>query len=148
MRLIAALLTGAALLLGGCSGAPPDRDPSTDPHAGSQAGLPAGQEGLPAGQAGPPWEVNAATREGVQAMRRLVEGYPANALRNGALKDSLETQLTLIFERCTMQGEAHERLHDFLLPLYQLYRELPPDPGPEQVAAIRTHLESFGKEFR
>lgn len=147
MRLITALLTGAALLLGGCSDPLPDRDPSTDPHAASQApeGLPADQAGLPDG---PPWEVNAATREGVQAMRRLVEGYPANALRNGALKDSLETQLTLIFERCTMQGEAHERLHDFLLPLYQLYRELPPDPGPEQVAAIRTHLEGFGKEFR
>lgn len=96
----------------------------------------------------PRWEVNDATREGVRAMRDLVEGYPANGLRNGVLKDTLEAHLTLIFERCTMDGEGHERLHDFLLPLYHLFRELPPEPGAEQVAAIGRHLEGFGEEFR
>lgn len=94
------------------------------------------------------WEVNDATREGVQAMRHLVEGYPANGLRQGALKDTLEAHLTLIFERCTMDGEGHERLHEFLLPLYHQFRELPPEPAAGQVAAIREHLEGFGQVFR
>ena len=94
------------------------------------------------------WEVNDATREGVQAMRHLVEGYPANGLRQGALKDTLEAHLTLIFERCTMDGEGHERLHEFLLPLYHQFQELPPEPAAGQVAAIREHLEGFGQVFR
>ncbi|MCB0808847.1 MAG: hypothetical protein KDB96_06165 [Flavobacteriales bacterium] len=93
------------------------------------------------------WPANAATTEGLRGMQALVEGYPDNGLTGGLLKDSLEERMGTIFVRCTMEGEAHEDLHDYLLPLIGMYRELPADPDSSQLAAIREHLEAYGGLF-
>ena len=93
------------------------------------------------------WPANAATTEGVRGMQALVEGYPDNGLTGGLLKDSLEERMGTIFVRCTMEGEAHEDLHDYLLPLMGMYRDLPEEPDSAQLAAIREHLAAFGDRF-
>ncbi|HOP44426.1 MAG TPA: hypothetical protein PLA11_12985 [Flavobacteriales bacterium] len=93
------------------------------------------------------WPANAATTEGVHGMQALVAGYPDNGLTGGLLKDSLEERMGTIFVRCTMEGEAHEDLHDYLLPLMGMYRELPADPDSAQLAAIRLHLAAYDERF-
>lgn len=93
------------------------------------------------------WPANTATTEGVRGMQALVEGYPDNGLTGGLLKDSLEERMGTIFVRCTMEGEAHEDLHDYLLPLMGMYRDLPEEPDSAQLAAIRAHLAAYDERF-
>jgi len=144
MRSLPLILIGMAFPWGACRQSTSTTDEANAPH--TEVGD--GHLITPAESDGPPWVLNDATRDGVRAMRALVQGHPANGLHDGVLKDSLEAQLSLIFERCTMEGEAHERLHDRLLPLYHAIRELPPDPSEAEVTAINALLEAFDEDFR
>lgn len=94
------------------------------------------------------WEANAATKEGVSRMRALLEEQRAGTLPTGALRDSLEERMALIFERCTMEGEAHEALHAYLLPLISMHRDLSDEPRPEELDSIAGHLKEFDARFR
>ncbi len=90
------------------------------------------------------WEVNDATREGVKAMRSLV----SDGADVTGLKEALVNEMALIFERCTMTGEGHEHLHDYLLPLLTMAQALPDTASAQDVQAIRSHLARFEEEFR
>jgi hypothetical protein len=94
------------------------------------------------------WQANEATIQGVRGMQGLTAGYPGNGLAGGLLRDSLQERMALIFEQCTMEGEAHEALHEYLLPLIGIFRELPDDPKRSQLDSITAHLSRFDEQFR
>lgn len=54
----------------------------------------------------------------------------------------------LIFERCTMEGEAHMALHDYLLPLITQFKELQEHPTPAQLDSLTSYLRTFDQKFR
>jgi hypothetical protein len=90
-------------------------------HAVNESVLDAGNWGLPAVQLkrGNPWKANAATTEGISSMAALLEAFDPKQDNPDTLKSGLEREFHLIFERCTMTGEAHDQLHNYLIPMHQ-----------------------------
>ncbi|MBK6628225.1 MAG: hypothetical protein IPJ87_07320 [Flavobacteriales bacterium] len=93
------------------------------------------------------WQANPETTEGIRSMQALVEGLSRNGLSGIQLRDSLDARLAMIFERCTMDGEAHEALHAYLLPLMGMIKRLPDTPSEAHVDSLRTHLHHYGEVF-
>lgn len=81
-------------------------------------------------------------------MRRLITAYDAASAPAGALRDSLEDRMGLIFERCTMEGEAHLALHDYLLPFIAQFKELEDHPTPAQLDSLANYLRTFDQKFQ
>lgn len=70
---------------------------------------------------GKKWQANPETTQGIKNMRALVSDYSSRDDLDTPkeLQDSLAAQMKLIFQRCTMEGEAHNQLHHYLLPLQE-----------------------------
>jgi hypothetical protein len=58
----------------------------------------------------------------IAVMKSFQEGE--NASDYLFLKEALEKEFKLIFQRCTMTGEAHDQLHNYLMPLKDLISRL------------------------
>jgi hypothetical protein len=92
------------------------------------------------------WQANPETTTGIANMVGILKAYdPANG-DPAALKAALEEEFGLIFERCTMEGEAHEQLHNYLLPIHHQLRDFAATEA--QRAALGAHLATYGNYFR
>ena len=47
-----------------------------------------------------------------------------NVTAYASLKKELEEEFTTIFEKCTMKGEAHNQLHNYLKPMIAFFEGL------------------------
>lgn len=94
------------------------------------------------------WRANPETFEGIRGMQALADGFPANGLSGPQLRDSLDARMAMIFERCTMDGEAHEALHRYLLPMLGMIKRLPDAPSDAHVDSLRQHLRHFDEVFQ
>lgn len=63
------------------------------------------------------WKANAETISGISNMVSLVQNGIAGKMEAVKLNDSLQTEFKTIFDKCTMTGESHNQLHNFLIPL-------------------------------
>lgn len=63
------------------------------------------------------WKANAETTEGIKTMQNICSHFNGDAEQLENTYVALNTEFNLIFERCTMTGEAHEQLHAFLIPV-------------------------------
>ena len=93
------------------------------------------------------WQANAETLDGIHGMQALVAGYPANGLTATLLRDSLDARISVIFQRCTMKGEAHEALHRYLIPLQGLIRRIPEGSSGSQLDSLQQHLRHYDEVF-
>lgn len=102
---------------------------------------------------GEKWEANPETTEQIKKMIALTDTFPAlpTAADYSALKTKLETEFQLVFQKCTMTGEAHTQLHNYLIPLKGMIEEL----GSDNLAAaaqafdhIKQHLGKYENYFR
>lgn len=145
-------LSIAVLLLMGCGPSAVESGPSDAEHGTHgkvQDPTPISVQGV-AGVTlynGHRWKANAETTSGIATMTDLLEGYPDNGIAAVDLKDTLEAEFALIFERCTMTGEAHEQLHNYLKPLHGMLRDLPTDAPQDGHEAILGHLRNYGTYF-
>jgi hypothetical protein len=94
------------------------------------------------------WKANAETTEGIKKMMSLVNEY----LKKGdtdskKLGESLEKEFTTVLQKCTMTGEAHEQLHNFLLPLKAKIDKLKETNNVEFVNEIQTYLNNYNNYF-
>ncbi len=64
------------------------------------------------------WKANPETTSGIANMTNILNAYDPASGDPKALKAALEEEFGLIFERCTMTGEAHEQLHNYLVPIH------------------------------
>ncbi len=73
------------------------------------------------------WIENPETTKGVENMIALMNSFreKENVKSFEKLAKDLKSEFTLIFEKCTMKGEAHEQLHHFLIPIKDLLTTLP-----------------------
>lgn len=91
------------------------------------------------------WNANPETSSGIANMASILGAYdPASGDPKG-LKASLEQEFGLIFERCTMTGEAHEQLHNYLLPIHHQLRDF--EATEAQRKALGEHLAAYGTYF-
>ena len=65
------------------------------------------------------WVANPETTTGVENMVNIMNSFTDrdNVEAYGNLTDSLKTEFTMIFKKCTITGEAHNQLHNFLVPI-------------------------------
>ena len=102
---------------------------------------------------GKKWVANKETTEGINNMISYVNGLPAAPAAEdySALKQKLETEFNQILQRCTMTGEAHNQLHNYLMPMNEYIRQLgSPDVSlsKQSVTALRGYLEKYFQYFQ
>lgn len=99
---------------------------------------------------GSKWEANAETTEGVQAMQKHVSTFIEEDSKDySALKTQLETEFAYVFEKCTMKGESHDQLHNFLYPMKAHFEDLTKDPETAQKAIVnlKQHIPVYFQYF-
>lgn len=94
------------------------------------------------------WLANAETTQGIQSMIVLTDAYLANLSPDlNPLKENLMSELTGIFEKCTMKGESHDQLHNYLLPLKKKLEALNSSDDVQTVEDIKIYLETYKDYF-
>lgn len=67
------------------------------------------------------WVANVETTEGVAMLSQLVNNFEVseNIDSYHTLNKELQSAFRDIFQKCTMTGEGHEQLHNFLIPIHE-----------------------------
>lgn len=87
------------------------------------------------------WIANNETTAGIKAMEELTQSFQhsEDIASYKMLKTQLESELATIFKKCTMKGEAHDQLHNYLLPLKERINKL----ELSDVSASKTIVEEM-----
>jgi len=101
---------------------------------------------------GKKWEANLETTEGIKKMQELMSAFSDKESTEGyaSLKGTLETEFTMIFEKCTMKGESHNQLHNYLKPMLGLFDGLVADDldtNKKSYETMNTHLSHYENYF-
>jgi len=69
------------------------------------------------------WQANPETTTGINNMKSRMQAFTdkENAEAYSTLKEGLEADFTELFQKCTMKGEAHNQLHNYLFPFIDLF---------------------------
>lgn len=91
------------------------------------------------------WMANAETTEGIQKMTQLMANFTAteNMEAYRELKSTLEAEFGNIISKCTMTGAAHDQLHNYLLPMKPLFKDL----AAEDLETRKSGLEKLTKHL-
>lgn len=98
------------------------------------------------------WEANLETTEGIKKMQNIMHSFSEEENTNAyaSLKGELETEFTNIFQKCTMKGEAHEQLHNYLKPMIGIFEGLESSDlktCKTNFKTMETHLEGYANYF-
>jgi hypothetical protein len=93
---------------------------------------------------GKKWVANPETTTGIKNMQEILSGA---AGQDKDLKAGLENEFQLIFKNCTMKGEAHNQLHNYLLPLKDKLKDLGAG-SPEKLIEIKEYLDTYFDYFQ
>lgn len=101
---------------------------------------------------GEKWPANPETTQGISNMVIYVNEVPAEPNPNNcqALRTKMESELNSLVQQCTMTGEAHEQLHNYLIPMTEMIKRLDTqDPGDckSTVMELKQHLHEYGNYF-
>ena len=72
---------------------------------------------------GKKWIANIETTEGIKKMQLIMNSFSDKESVNEykLLKENLEVEFTNIFTLCTMKGESHNQLHNYLKPIIPFF---------------------------
>ena len=92
------------------------------------------------------WVANAETTEGITTLQKIIleSGQEESA---SVLKEKLNFEFALIFKKCTMKGEAHNQLHNYLIPLKSKINNLEDSSKDEIKKEISVYLEQYSLFF-
>jgi len=101
---------------------------------------------------GEKWKANLETTEGIKKMQELMSTFSdkESPKAYASLKRTLETEFTMIFEKCTMKGESHNQLHNYLKPMLGLFDGLSSsdlDTCKKSYETMNTHLSHYENYF-
>ncbi len=99
------------------------------------------------------WIANPETKIGIENMISIMSSFEEkdNVDAFGPLTISLKSEFSMIFKKCTMTGEAHNQLHNFLLPIKGLLETLPSNNlhlSQERYNKLNNDLKEFKKYFK
>ncbi|MFK5878740.1 MAG: hypothetical protein QM478_04500 [Flavobacteriaceae bacterium] len=101
---------------------------------------------------GEKWMANIETTEGIQKMQFIMNSFSDKESINEykLLKEKLEVEFTNIFTLCTMKGESHNQLHNYLKPLIGIFEGL--ESGElktckENFSILNNHLAEYTNYF-
>ena len=93
------------------------------------------------------WEANPETTEGIKNMQKIISERKQEAT-GAVLKEALENEFQMIFEKCTMTGEAHNQLHNYLLPLKMKLNQLDGTNDDQVISEIDAYLKEYSNYFQ
>jgi hypothetical protein len=94
------------------------------------------------------WIANIETTEGIENMAQMIEDAQSDpASSTASLKEDLLLTFTDILNQCTMKGESHEQLHNYLLPLKAQIDNLDEGNQKEELEKIKLYLSTYAKYF-
>jgi hypothetical protein len=101
---------------------------------------------------GSKWKANIETTEGIQAMSSRIAQDESNSIKHYKnLASDLNDLKNNIIKECTMEGESHDNLHVFLVPLADKIEALGELNSVHEGAVItrdiRKHLEVYFNYF-
>lgn len=99
------------------------------------------------------WEANDDTTVGINKMKNRLSSFSEteNTSAYLILKESLEADFTELFQKCTMKGEAHNQLHNYLLPMIDLFEGIESSEiatCTKNFNGLKTHLDSYTSFFK
>jgi len=98
------------------------------------------------------WKANPETTSGIKKMQDIMNGFSEteSVKAYAALKNDLETEFTNIFQKCTMKGEAHNQLHNYLKPMIDIFEGLESSDlnvCKANFKTMKTHLAGYANYF-
>lgn len=99
------------------------------------------------------WKANPETTSGIAAMQAIMAKYEGGASDENArkaLRGELEAAFHDIFKQCTMKGEAHDQLHNYLLPMKGLFEKIEshtPGESEQAFGQLKKHLAEYRVYF-
>jgi hypothetical protein len=97
---------------------------------------------------GKKWKANVETISGINNMITLVQTGITGKTEPAKLHDTLQVEFKTIFDKCTMTGESHNQLHNFLLPLKAELEKLKTGNGnAETLKEMQEYLLTFKNYF-
>jgi hypothetical protein len=93
------------------------------------------------------WEANTETTQGIKNMQQLLDSYPKENGNPAELIAGLKAEFGMIFKKCTMTGEAHEQLHNYLIPLKTKIESLSEPISDENRNDLKRYLEDYFNYF-
>jgi len=95
------------------------------------------------------WEANEDTTIGIKNMKAIVDNYlNTNNNSHEHLKQQLQEEFAMIFKKCTMKGEAHNQLHNFLLPLKNQIGNINSTTTHQKLETMAKYLSEYDKYFK
>jgi hypothetical protein len=99
------------------------------------------------------WFANQETTTGVNNMIELMNAMTDkdNVESYNELTEKLKLEFAMIFEKCTMKGEAHNQLHNFLIPINELFAGLSSadlEKCKESYSKMNEHLAIYTDYFQ
>lgn len=147
---LATALIGSTLLALGCGTDTPAHSDHTDEGPTAAHTTEAPESAVPAvhlDSLGNRWIANPETTAGIANMSAILNAFDPASGNADTLKASLEEEFGLIFERCTMEGEAHEQLHNYLIPIHHALREFDGTAADDR-EAMAAHLATYTTYFQ
>ena len=93
------------------------------------------------------WVANPETTEGIKNMQKIISERKQEAT-GAVLKETLENEFQMIFEKCTMTGEAHNQLHNYLVPLKMKLNQLDGTNDEAVLSEIDAYLKEYSNYFQ
>lgn len=147
-----ATLLSVTLVLAGCGTAahddPATAEPAQTDHTDKHAEEATGTEETPTVTLdnGQRWKANPETTTGIANMAVTLRTFDAATGNADTLKGELLREFNLIFQRCTMQGEAHNQLHNYLIPMHHALDAFDARE-PRQRENMAAHLATYTTYF-
>ena len=98
------------------------------------------------------WLANPETTRGILNMQQLLNTFSGEDSLEAyaALKSNLEKEFGTIITECTMEGESHNQLHNFLVPMKDLFNDLGSSDlttCKKSFKVLEKHLNSYSSYF-
>jgi hypothetical protein len=102
---------------------------------------------------GEKWMVNAEMKPHIQEGKVILEAYQADGGSDyKALAEQLEAANADLIKSCTMDGESHNQLHNWLLPHMKLITKLKESTSQSEakqaIAELEESFETYEKYFK
>ncbi len=99
------------------------------------------------------WIANPETTTGVENMINIMKSFTEKDDVQAYVKltESLKSEFSMIFEKCTMTGEAHNQLHNFLVPIKDSFKTLSStdlEQCQNSFDKLNKHLNNYKKFFK
>ena len=99
------------------------------------------------------WSANTETTQGINNMKNLMKEFSdkESVSEYTSLKNNLEKEFSTILTECTMKGESHNQLHNYLVPMKEMFEGYTSSDlrtCKENYNTLNDHLKEYSKYFK